>query len=49
MKNPRVLQISFLVLLLVLGGIFMWLLNSATPDKATQQEIVIELPDTFEK
>lgn len=38
-----------LVLLLLLGGIFTWLLMGASAENAPQDTITIELPDSYEK
>jgi len=37
-----------IVLLLILGG-FLWLLSGASADNASKEEVVVDLPDTFER
>jgi len=37
-----------LALLLVLAGVFVWLVMSASPENAPQETITIELPDSYE-
>jgi hypothetical protein len=41
--------IALLVLLLVLGGIVFWVVGSTDAKHLEQQEISVEVPDTFEK
>lgn len=46
MKKP---VIALLVLLFLLGGISLWLVASTDAKHLEQQEITVEIPDTFEK
>jgi len=41
--------IALLVLLLVLAGIVFWVVGSTDAKHLEQQEITVEVPDTFEK
>lgn len=41
--------IALLILLLVLGGIVLWVVGSTDAKHLKQQEITVEVPDTFEK
>lgn len=43
------LLIAILLLALLLGGLFLWLLADTGPDNAPQDLRVIELPDTYER
>ena len=46
MKKP---VIALLLLLGLLGGLALWLVGSTDAKHLEQQEITVEIPDTFEK
>jgi len=37
------------IALFLLLGVFFWLVAGASPENAPQEEITVELPDTYEK
>jgi hypothetical protein len=46
MKKP---VLALLILLFLLGGLAFWLVGSTDAKHLEQQEIVQEIPDTFER
>jgi len=43
------LAIGAIALIVVLLGLFLWLVSGASPNNAPQEMQTIELPDTYEK
>jgi len=43
------LAIGGVAALILIIGAFFWLVAGASPDHASQEEITVELPDTYEK
>jgi len=46
MKKSR---IFLLILVLALIGVALWLLSGADPKNLERQDVIVDVPDTFEK
>ncbi len=43
------LTLGAIALLVLVFGVFFWLVAGAAPDNAPQEAVTVELPDTYEK
>lgn len=43
------LMIGAGIVIFLILGVFLWLVSGASPDKAPQDVVTVELPDTYEK
>jgi hypothetical protein len=43
------LTLGAIALLVIVLGVFFWLVSGASPDNAPQEAVAVELPDSYEK